>query len=48
MPIVVESCAECIERFGMVDGIYRLSGIASNIRALKSVHEFYLVALFNL
>ena len=40
MPIVVESCAECIERFGMVDGIYRLSGIASNIRALKSVNEF--------
>ena len=35
VPIVVESCAECIEKFGMVDGIYRLSGIASNIKALK-------------
>ena len=35
VPIVVESCTESIEKFGMVDGIYRLSGIASNIRALK-------------
>ena len=28
-------CAEFIETAGMIDGIYRLSGIASNIQKLR-------------
>ncbi|KAF7669827.1 hypothetical protein LDENG_00134140 [Lucifuga dentata] len=38
VPQVVKSCAEFIERLGVVDGIYRLSGISSNIQKLR--HEF--------
>nr|XP_032820568.1 rho GTPase-activating protein 32-like isoform X3 [Petromyzon marinus] len=38
VPQVVKSCAEFIERHGIVDGIYRLSGVASNIQKLR--HEF--------
>ncbi|CAL8353271.1 unnamed protein product [Lota lota] len=38
VPQVVRSCAEFIERNGVVDGIYRLSGISSNIQKLR--HEF--------
>ncbi|XP_039986032.1 rho GTPase-activating protein 32 isoform X2 [Xiphias gladius] len=38
VPQVVKSCAEFIERHGVVDGIYRLSGISSNIQKLR--HEF--------
>uniref|UniRef100_A0A3P8WB10 Rho GTPase activating protein 32a n=1 Tax=Cynoglossus semilaevis TaxID=244447 RepID=A0A3P8WB10_CYNSE len=37
-PQVVKSCAEFIEKNGVVDGIYRLSGISSNIQKLR--HEF--------
>uniref|UniRef100_A0A3P8T124 Rho GTPase-activating protein 32 n=1 Tax=Amphiprion percula TaxID=161767 RepID=A0A3P8T124_AMPPE len=36
-PQVLKSCTEFIEKHGVVDGIYRLSGIASNIQKL---HEF--------
>ncbi|KAM5132061.1 rho GTPase-activating protein 32 isoform 1-T1 [Mantella aurantiaca] len=35
---VLRSCTEFIEKHGIVDGIYRLSGIASNIQKLR--HEF--------
>lgn len=38
VPQVVKSCTEFIEKHGVVDGIYRLSGISSNIQKLR--HEF--------
>ncbi|XP_051966152.1 rho GTPase-activating protein 32-like isoform X2 [Xyrauchen texanus] len=38
VPQVIRSCTEFIERNGVVDGIYRLSGISSNIQRLR--HEF--------
>ncbi|XP_029302151.1 rho GTPase-activating protein 32-like [Cottoperca gobio] len=38
VPQVVKSCADYIEKHGVVDGIYRLSGISSNIQKLR--HEF--------
>ncbi|XP_017347073.2 rho GTPase-activating protein 32 isoform X2 [Ictalurus punctatus] len=38
VPQVIKSCAEFIEKHGVVDGIYRLSGISSNIQKLR--HEF--------
>ncbi|KAG7517147.1 rho GTPase-activating protein 32 isoform X1 [Solea senegalensis] len=38
VPQVLKSCTDFIEKHGVVDGIYRLSGIASNIQKLR--HEF--------
>ncbi|XP_061575544.1 rho GTPase-activating protein 32 isoform X2 [Cololabis saira] len=38
VPQVVKCCADFIEKNGVVDGIYRLSGISSNIQKLR--HEF--------
>ncbi|XP_076017335.1 rho GTPase-activating protein 32 isoform X2 [Genypterus blacodes] len=38
VPQVLKSCTEFLEKHGVVDGIYRLSGIASNIQKLR--HEF--------
>ncbi|XP_040390540.1 rho GTPase-activating protein 32 isoform X7 [Cygnus olor] len=38
VPQVLKSCTEFIEKHGIVDGIYRLSGVASNIQKLR--HEF--------
>ncbi|KAK9521020.1 hypothetical protein VZT92_020865 [Zoarces viviparus] len=38
VPQVVKTCADFIEKNGVVDGIYRLSGISSNIQKLR--HEF--------
>lgn len=35
VPYVLKSCAEFIETHGIVDGIYRLSGITSNIQRLR-------------
>ncbi|XP_041373060.1 serine-rich adhesin for platelets-like isoform X3 [Gigantopelta aegis] len=35
VPLVLKSCTEVIERHGIVDGIYRLSGITSNIQKLR-------------
>jgi len=32
---VLKSCCEVIEKHGIVDGIYRLSGITSNIQKLR-------------
>ncbi|KAK2191607.1 hypothetical protein NP493_50g04042 [Ridgeia piscesae] len=36
VPLVLKSCAEVIEAEGIVDGIYRLSGVASNIQRLRN------------
>lgn len=38
VPSVLSCCAEFIERHGLVDGIYRLSGVTSNIQRLR--HAF--------
>ncbi|XP_067102911.1 rho GTPase-activating protein 32-like [Osmerus mordax] len=38
VPQVIRSCTEFIEKHGVVDGMYRLSGISSNIQKLR--HEF--------
>ncbi|XP_031760546.1 rho GTPase-activating protein 33 isoform X2 [Xenopus tropicalis] len=38
VPRVLLCCAQFIEKFGVVDGIYRLSGVSSNIQKLR--HEF--------
>ncbi|XP_058809437.1 rho GTPase-activating protein 33 [Phymastichus coffea] len=38
VPNVLACCAEFIERHGLVDGIYRLSGVSSNIQRLR--HAF--------
>ncbi|XP_050422799.1 GTPase-activating protein CdGAPr isoform X2 [Adelges cooleyi] len=39
LPDVLTSCAEFIEKFGIVDGIYRLSGVTSNIQRLRSTFD---------
>ncbi|VVC43891.1 Hypothetical protein CINCED_3A017545 [Cinara cedri] len=39
LPDVLTSCAEFIENFGIVDGIYRLSGVTSNIQRLRSTFD---------
>ncbi|XP_050540334.1 GTPase-activating protein CdGAPr [Daktulosphaira vitifoliae] len=38
-PDVLTSCTEFIEKFGIVDGIYRLSGVTSNIQKLRSTFD---------
>ncbi|KAJ8005357.1 hypothetical protein DPEC_G00145780 [Dallia pectoralis] len=38
VPQVLRSCSEFIEKHGVVDGIYRHSGVSSNIQKLR--HEF--------
>ena len=35
VPQVLQSCAEFIEQHGVVQGIYRLSGVASNVQRLR-------------
>lgn len=35
IPLVLQLCAEVIEEHGVVDGIYRLSGIMSNLQRLR-------------
>ncbi|ENN71619.1 hypothetical protein YQE_11718, partial [Dendroctonus ponderosae] len=39
VPTVLRSCAEFIETNGIVDGIYRLSGITSNIQKLRNAFD---------
>ncbi|XP_037537835.1 rho GTPase-activating protein 30 [Nematolebias whitei] len=39
IPLVLRCCSEFIERHGVVDGIYRLSGVSSNIQKLRSEFE---------
>ncbi|XP_051554565.1 rho GTPase-activating protein 30-like [Myxocyprinus asiaticus] len=36
IPLVLRSCSEFIEEHGIVDGIYRLSGVSSNTQKLRS------------
>lgn len=38
IPLVLKCCTEFIEKHGLVDGIYRLSGVKSNIQKLR--HAF--------
>lgn len=38
VPAVISDCTRFIEKHGLVDGIYRVSGVASHIRHLK--YEF--------
>lgn len=35
VPQVLKACAEFVEEHGVVDGIYRLSGVSSNIQKLR-------------
>lgn len=37
VPQVLRCCSEFVERHGVVDGIYRLSGVSSNIQKLRCV-----------
>lgn len=39
VPQVLRSCAEFVEEHGVVDGIYRLSGVSSNIQRLRQEFE---------
>ncbi|XP_024409873.2 rho GTPase-activating protein 30 isoform X2 [Desmodus rotundus] len=39
VPQVLRSCAEFVEEYGVVDGIYRLSGVSSNIQRLRQEFE---------
>ncbi|KAL3270583.1 hypothetical protein HHI36_021120 [Cryptolaemus montrouzieri] len=39
IPTVLKCCAEFIEKNGIVDGIYRLSGITSNIQKLRNAFD---------
>ena len=36
VPQVLQSCAGCTEQHGVVQGMYRLCGVASNIHKLRS------------
>uniref|UniRef100_A0A8D0EWZ6 Rho-GAP domain-containing protein n=3 Tax=Telluraves TaxID=3073808 RepID=A0A8D0EWZ6_STROC len=35
VPQVLRSCTSFVEQHGVVDGIYRLSGVSSNIQRLR-------------
>ncbi|CAL4085786.1 unnamed protein product, partial [Meganyctiphanes norvegica] len=39
IPMVLRCCAEFIESHGIIDGIYRLSGITSNIQKLRNTFD---------
>ncbi|XP_072378519.1 uncharacterized protein CdGAPr isoform X1 [Diabrotica undecimpunctata] len=39
VPMVLKCCAEFIEKYGIVDGIYRLSGVTSNIQKLRNAFD---------
>lgn len=39
IPLVLKCCSEFIEAHGIVDGIYRLSGVTSNIQRLRSIFD---------
>ncbi|XP_050186263.1 rho GTPase-activating protein 30 [Myiozetetes cayanensis] len=39
VPQVLQSCSEFVEQHGVVDGIYRLSGVSSNIQRLRQEFE---------
>ena len=37
VPEVLAQCTAFVEKHGLVDGVYRISGVASNIKRLKYV-----------
>ncbi|XP_041658235.1 rho GTPase-activating protein 30 [Cheilinus undulatus] len=39
IPLVLRCCSEFVEKNGIVDGIYRLSGVSSNIQKLRGEFE---------
>ncbi|XP_074652867.1 uncharacterized protein LOC141907189 [Tubulanus polymorphus] len=39
VPLVLKCCTEIIEKHGIVDGIFRLSGVASNIQKLRCAFD---------
>ncbi|GAB6027398.1 hypothetical protein CHUAL_001672 [Chamberlinius hualienensis] len=39
IPMVLKCCSEFIEAHGIVDGIYRLSGVTSNIQKLRNTFD---------
>ncbi|KAK5638219.1 hypothetical protein RI129_012514 [Pyrocoelia pectoralis] len=39
IPTVLKCCSEFIEKHGIVDGIYRLSGVTSNIQKLRNAFD---------
>lgn len=39
IPLVLKCCSDFIEAHGIVDGIYRLSGVTSNIQRLRSIFD---------
>ncbi|KAK4878829.1 hypothetical protein RN001_011335 [Aquatica leii] len=39
IPTVLKCCTEFIEKHGIVDGIYRLSGVTSNIQKLRNAFD---------
>ncbi|XP_023120537.2 rho GTPase-activating protein 30 isoform X1 [Amphiprion ocellaris] len=39
IPLVLRCCSEFVEQNGIVDGIYRLSGVSSNIQKLRGEFE---------
>ncbi|KAM9322614.1 uncharacterized protein KZ484_020765 [Pholidichthys leucotaenia] len=39
IPVVLRCCSEFVEQNGIVDGIYRLSGVSSNIQKLRGEFE---------
>ena len=39
VPFVLTKCTDFIETHGIVDGIYRISGVASNIKKLKALFD---------
>jgi hypothetical protein len=45
VPLVLKCCADFIEAHGIVDGIYRLSGVTSNIQRLR--YSLLLVFIFS-
>nr|XP_039247774.1 rho GTPase-activating protein 32-like isoform X2 [Styela clava] len=38
VPVVVRDCTDFVEKYGIVDGIYRISGVSSHVQNLR--HEY--------
>ena len=45
VPLVLEMCTTVIEEHGIVDGIYRLSGITSNMQKLRYLKKYSLATI---
>lgn len=46
VPQVLKSCSEFIEKHGVVDGIYRHSGVSSNIQKLRCVCSYFILEVY--